>query len=402
VCRVWFQWSLRVKDHFSGGWASSMGRHTLPLAVMVGALAAVPSQRVGGQVVRPPEAIGWVADFGSLLDRAVDQVEASARSSDAERRVNAMELCEFLGPRRAEPLLAIGMEDEMVAVRFCAIVNTARLDVRSLLPLVRKRAGSESPYEQTSVIFARRLMGDEVDVTPLAAMLACDDPGLRGSAAMLLGMMGDKSAVPMLRDLAKVPLPSTVLPVSGTIVRMQIAEARVRLGDESTYNAIRWGLFSNYDEIRTLSATMIGRLGDQKMQEALFDILQDKSQPVELRMATLDALVRISASRVEVVGEALSLLDVVLESAKSENSMLRALAAQVLGSAEAARMRCASIVVRMDSPPGRYISGLLQKHDGAVMLELLLDDEAETVRIAAAAGILGFSRSEGVLVPQAP
>lgn len=372
------------------------------LILMIVGLMSATASLARGQANWPAEAIGWTTPFTDLCERAFEQVDASAHSADAERRANAMELCEFLGPRRAEPLLAAGLDDLMMPVRFGAVINTARLDVRSLLARVRELASSPSPYERAAVIFGRRLMGDEVNLTPLAGMLTSDDSGLRGSVAMLLGMMGDTTAIPMLRDLARVPLPSTVIPVRGVIVRMQIAEARVRLGDESTYNAIRWGLFSDYQEVRLLASTMIGRLGDQTMEEALFDILQDEGQPVELRVATLDALARISGGRVEVVGEALSFLHVVLQAAQSENSMLRAMAAQTLGSTEAARMQCAVIVVRMDDPPHRYLSDLIQKHDGGVTLELLLDDRAENVRIAAAAGILGFARREGIGLPAVP
>ena len=244
----------------------------LPLAgltaLALAATVAFPGPARGEDA--PPQASGWATDFGTLLGRAVEQVEASARSVDPERRANAMELCESLGRRRAEPLLALGIEDPTVPVRYCAVVNAGRLEVRTLLPRIRELAAADSAYERAAVIFAQHMMDDSVDVTPFAHMLTSDDPGLRGSAAMLLGMMGDDSAVPMLRDLAKVPLPSTIIPVSGVIVRMQIAEARVRLGDESTYNAIRWGLFSDYAEVQVLAASMVGRLGDRKMEEALF------------------------------------------------------------------------------------------------------------------------------------
>ena len=375
---------------------SHAGRRWMVLAA---AVATFGTGAVAAQEGWPEEAIGWTSDFEWLLGRAVEQVETSARSADPERRVNAMELCEFLGPPRAEPLLAAGIEDPIVPVRFCAVVNAARLDLQGQLPRIRALAETASPYERAAIIFALHLMGDHVEITPLAAMLGSDDPGLRGTSAMLLGMMGDGTAIPMLRDLAKVPLPSTVQPVRGMIVRMQIAEARVRLGDDSTYNAIRWGLYSRYQEVRVLAATMIGRLGDQKMEEALFDILQDDRQPQELRMATVDALMRISFDRVEVVGETLESLDVVLGAATSENSILRAMAAQTFGSVEAARLHCAAIVRRMDSPPTRYVSGLLHKHDGAVTLQRLLEDPAENVRIAAAAGFLTLARSAGVELP---
>ena len=116
-------------------------------------------------------------------------------------------------------------------------------------------------------------------------------------------------------------------------------------------------------------------------------------------MATVDALMRISFDRVEVVGETLESLDVVLGAATSENSILRAMAAQTFGSVEAARLHCAAIVRRMDSPPTRYVSGLLHKHDGAVTLQRLLEDPAENVRIAAAAGFLTLARSAGVELP---
>ena len=145
------------------------------------------------------------------------------------------EACEFLELPLATPQLELGLEDDVVPVRFSALVTIGSVEIRSLVPLVNRvlKQDGVDPHVWAAAFFALHRCGQRVDLTLLARMLRSNDAGMRGNAAMLLGMMGDRSAVPMLKELGRAPLPATTSHVRGVIARIQVAEARARLGDES-------------------------------------------------------------------------------------------------------------------------------------------------------------------------
>jgi len=219
-------------------------------------------------------------------------------------------------------------------------------------------------------------------------MLESPEPSQRGNAAMLLGLAGNRSAIPMLSVLGRQALPATVSPVRGVIVRIQVAEALVRLGDESGLSMIRGGLYSSYDEVRVLAAAMIGRLCDDRMEEALFGIIDDKREStIELRLAAIEALARLERNLI-VVKETLDRADLAVSVANGGAPALRAQAAQALGALERARQRGLASLHGLQSTPPQNIGQRFEQTGTAAALLQLLADESEQVRLAAAAAIL--------------
>ena len=210
---------------------------------------------------------------------------------------------------------------------------------------------------------------------------------------MLLGMMGDSSAVPMLKNLAQVSLPRTDNPVSGVLVRIQTAEARVRLGDDSVVNVIRGGLYSNHDEVRVLAAMMLGRIRDFRMEEAFFELMDNEIDPIELRLAAADALARMSRT-VEVVKEVLENADLVLTAGQSESPLVRSQTAHTLASIESARRQSERYLATLDEIPPRYVGELFLQDRLSQAIVTLLDDASEKVRLSASAAVFSVVPSQ--------
>lgn len=289
----------------------------------------------------------------ALRDEAIEVVLRSARSDSAALRTNALEAAQTL-PQRARPLAQLGLEDDNPAVRFSALVTIGRLELDGLGATSRRM--SQDPEEHPSVraaaLYAARRCGEDVDLTPMARLLASTDPGVRANAAMVLGMLGDASAITMIKELAHAPMPRASA-VREALVRLQIAEALVRLGDESALDAIRAGAYSAHHEVRVLAVQTLGKLGDRRMEVGYAQIAR-KENPIELRLAAAEALVRVGSS-IE--------MDVMREGAAWDKPAVRAQAAFTLGQVE---------------------------HPEAVRLlrAMMQDDANAQVRLAAATAIL--------------
>ncbi|MCX5659152.1 MAG: HEAT repeat domain-containing protein [Planctomycetota bacterium] len=287
----------------------------------------------------------------TLRDRAVQQILTSSRSADAFLRANSIEAAGALTDR-VVPLAQLGLEDPHPAVRFAAAAQIGRLKLKSLAPACRKLLDDKSDSVRAAGLFALRACGQEVDISPLAAMLTGQDPSTRGNAAMLLGLLGDRSAIPMLKDTARVPLYKTN-PATSAIVRIQVAEAVVRLGDDESLSALRAGLYSSLDEVRVTAVQMLGRAGDKRMSRPMFDILSQQNPP-ELQLAAAEGLARL--------GEGDGLPLVLRIGSESSAETVRAQAAMTLG--------------------------LFKDADARAAIARFLDDPSEQVRLAAAAAAL--------------
>jgi len=244
------------------------------------------AQRVDAQVSGAENGLGQP---NTLKHLALEQILASSRSKDPFLRANAVEALQSL-PNRVVPLIGLALDDEHPAVRYVALVTIGMLHLHDIAPVARMLLKDSSGSVRAGAMFALRQCELPVDISPLAPMLAEQNPSLRGNVAMLLGQMGDRSAVVMLKDLAGTPMPRAAA-VQGAIVRVQIAEALVRLGDDSALNALRAGAYSQFDEVRVLAVSIMGRLNDRRMESAFEQML--KGPPIELQITAASALARL-------------------------------------------------------------------------------------------------------------
>ncbi|MCE9592324.1 MAG: HEAT repeat domain-containing protein [Planctomycetes bacterium] len=289
--------------------------------------------------------------------RAIEQVLASTRSPDPFRRANAVECVQVL-PDRAGPVVQLALEDPQRSVRFAALVVIGRMKLSSLAPSAEPFLHDPEPSVRAAAIYALRANKKPVDMSPLAAMLGSRDPSLRSNAAMLLGMLGDKSALPMIREMSERPLPQRTSQASAAIARFQATEAIVKLGDDSALASLRAGPYSQYDELRVLAVQALGHVNDRAMTRAIEAILLQP--PVELQLAAAESLARFGRP---------DGLEVTLLASQSPTPTVRAQAAMVLG--------------------------LFPDPRAPQALERLLGDGDEQVRLSAAAATLGLSRVLG-------
>ncbi len=262
-----------------------------------------------------------------LRETAANALVQASVSPDPLMRANAMEALEP-APEHLPEILLRGVNDENRGVRFVATVMVGRVRMQSLLPEARENLFDGSASVRAAAIYAAHQCGEPADPTPLGAMVMSDDPEVKANAAMVLGALGDPTAIPMLKEAVHQRIPR--VPVARErIVDLQIAEAMVKLGADEELEAIRAALFApdEHGELTILACQILGRVHDRAYGTTLFDMAMRTGPPdekaPEIRLAAIEALARMDPTRVPV--------DMPMSFLASERPEIRAQAAAVLG-----------------------------------------------------------------------
>ena len=197
-------------------------------------------------------------------------------------------------------------------------------------------------------------------------MVQSEDPEVRGNAIMVLGMLGNPSAITLIESSLGQGM-RLQNPMRVRITELQAAEALVALGKEEDVEPIRAALFAPVEqgEITVLACDMLGRLEDQQARPMLMRLLLaegNQRRPPEIRVAAAGALLRLPAPWEP------GLEKVLLEQVGAEDPRLRVQVAAAL----------------------RRVPG----EEAGRALDRMLADADPLVRIASAGAILG--RAEGL------
>ena len=214
-------------------------------------------------------------------------------SEDPLVRANAIEA---LSPAESVQADAIkfGLVDPNEGVRFVAAISLGDAQNCDLIDLVRPLADDPSKSVRAAALYALSRCDQQVELSPLADMVLGRDPTIRANAALVLGKLGNPSAVGLLRASLSRPM-SGVDSRRRRLVELTIAEALVRLGEDEHLEEIRAAFFSPAEEgeLIAVAAQMAGQLGDTGLGHALeqlaFSTGPRQAGP-ELRLIALAAL----------------------------------------------------------------------------------------------------------------
>ncbi len=324
-----------------------------------------------------------VPTLSEMREDAIRLVQIATRDKDPFLRANAIEAMQSV-PDRALPIAQLGLDDEYPVVRFTALVTIGKMRLRELGPAAARLLDDPDDSVRAAAMFAARRCGQEADISEMAELLASPNPSVRGNVVMLLGMMGDTSALPMIESQAKVPMLNLrVDNLRLTLVRVQIAEAQVLLGDAEALSPLRAAAYSQYDEVRVLAVTMLGRLRDASAETALMAMVERRDQPVELKLSAAEAVSHFGGrAAVKIL---LDKSDFVLEACGSDNPVLRSQAVITAGAMDSARQRIYRELLPSDPP---NIWRLFENNDMVAVMGRLMEDPHPQVRLSAAAAVL--------------
>lgn len=350
------------------------------LALSVAACQSTPTRKTARRKTTTTEPAAAVADEprrdggeyrdplarATLRERALALLVNAANSGLPEERANAIEALQ-VSPGRLYPLLDNALADPNVAVRTIAAMTVGRARIEAAANKVRPLLSDSAGQSRAAAMFALKRCGENVDLTPMAALLGDPDLRVRAHAAFLLGELGEASAIGLLRDAAR----RSPGKASGSQIRisdLQIAEARIKLGDEGPLQEVRAALFPAKPEdleATALACQIVGQVKDQASVNRLIVLTaaQDDSKqfmPGEIRLGAAAALARMGQRQGSYIAD---------QYRTNSRDPLRAQAAFVYGE-----------------------TGLVEN---LPVLEQMTSDSSPQVRVAAAAAIVKITEANG-------
>ena len=261
-----------------------------------------------------------------LSDTALGILRQASTAQYPQLRANAIEGLQF-APQHLDPLVRRGLVDENRGVRFVAAMTIGEFRMRDLVHLLEPLLRDDSESVQAAAMYGLKRCGKSVDLSPLASLVLSDDPEVRANAALVLGDLGNASAIPVIEHAVGRGM-SRVNPAKIKLVDLQLAEALVKLGAERQIEAIRAALFAPAEqgELTAVACMMVGRLGDERTVPNLVRLARitgDFQQPAEVRMAATWGLAHLDP--------AMASIEVPMEYVTSGEYQLRFQAAMTLG-----------------------------------------------------------------------
>ncbi|MCE2883590.1 MAG: hypothetical protein LW806_01640 [Planctomycetaceae bacterium] len=335
--------------------AQSAGRPTLVLPPVGSGPVELSAPTIEtGTEARAREAIE-IARLQS--NEAQSLLRAAARSSWAALRAHAIEAA-VANPELLAELAPAGLADENRGVRFVTCMAIAEKPSADLAVLVQPLVADESDSVKASAMLALSRCGKSIDPGPIAAMAFSNNPEVRSNAYLVLGEMGNRTAVPLIYDSLTKGL-ELVNPVRVRLIGLAASEALVKLGQAGEIEPIRAALFAppEQSELTVVACGAVGRLKDEvarPMLERLLTVGGDARRSPEIRLSAATALMELGGNPKLAVAVAQEYLG-------NSDPRIRAVVAVLLGKA-----RCP---------------------EATTILTNLIRDTDPTVQVAAAAGL---------------
>jgi apolipoprotein N-acyltransferase len=231
----------------------------------------------------------WARSARLVLDEA-------SRNTDRALRAHSIEAMQY-DMTIFEPAVRRGLADREPSVRFVSAMCVAKLRMEGVGPLLEPLKLDPNDSVRAGAILALSRSGAEVNPSPLAAMILSPSAELRGNAAMVLGELGNKTALPLLKEATLQPM-TRANPAAVRIVNLQIAEAMVQLGDQEEIEPVHAALFfrSDQSECIELACEIASRLHDQAalpMLQRLIEADGADIRPIEIRLFAAIAACKI-------------------------------------------------------------------------------------------------------------
>lgn len=278
-------WSSKERSS-SGSNATAPGASEIPISTPRDAAGvyARPAPRGGASFAREP---------GELRHAALEVSRQASGSSQAIIRAHAIEAL-IAAPTELDGVVGRGLIDVNRGVRFVAAMAIAKAKRTELSHLVEPLTGDASDSVRAAALAALAVCGRHPDLSPLATMVRSNDPEVRANAYLAIGIIGNPSAMGMVRESVGGGFDRTD-PARVKLVDLQAAECMVRLGRSEELEPIRAALFAPVEQAETtaMACQMIGRLKDahsRPMLQRLVEASQESARPSEVRLAALEAM----------------------------------------------------------------------------------------------------------------
>ncbi len=285
----------------------------------------------------------------ALREEAKRAIFTAARSGQVEQRVHALEAIQDANLPEGQAEILDGLRDPEPVVRFASAVAAGELRLADAKPILIDIAYDKSGSVRAAVRFALHRLGDTRLSHDFETLTQNPLPHVRANTAMLLGLLGEPSAVKILRPMRQDRDDS---------VRMQVSEAMWRLGDPVGRDDLIALSVSAHPDDQMIGLLALAEPRDQRVGKYIFGALATEDRDGKPSGYPESALV---------AARALGMLDsdegygVAVNGAASGDPRQRQLAA--------------------------FAFGAIGRSDAQSYLRALLHDSNQDVRIAAATAI---------------
>jgi HEAT repeat protein len=221
------------------------------------------------------------ANLDSLHRQAKEIIQAGLIDENPHVKTNAIEVVASTRQYEMMPTVEVLLDDDITPVRFAAALAVGDMKYAPAKDAVRRLMSDKNLNVKLAAAYALRQLGGQSYSQLFSDALENQDQTVRSNAALILGKIGDKSALPKLKTLLH--------DSQSTDQTMFVAvEAMARLKDESVYPKLWAMLISTYADDRVSGIRAMGALGTAPARNALITMLDDKV--VEVRLAAAEQL----------------------------------------------------------------------------------------------------------------
>ncbi|MGN6505106.1 MAG: HEAT repeat domain-containing protein [Tepidisphaeraceae bacterium] len=309
-----------------------------PLLFVVG-LAGCSNQNSGAipapKLPPQPPAVRKMPIDPSLQAAAEQELTRAFQSNDPVLRANSVEASQkTLGIKAADRIM-LALNDPDGLVRFAGAMAAGAIKLQSAYSKLLAMTQDENPNVQVAVRYALHRLGDYRLSHDFERFATDADAHVRANTVLALGLLGEPSALNILRYMRGDPDPA---------VRLQVAEAMYRLGDEKAREKLVAGTISSYPDDQIVSLLALAGTHDRSIIRSLHAQLTSEYEEVTLAAARACGMVGSDDG-----------MAVALKGTSSVDPRQRGMAALALGA-----------IGRSDAQP--QLSHLLHDADPAVRL----------------------------------
>jgi HEAT repeat protein len=301
-----------------------------------------------------PKAVSKPIDQ-SLQKAALAEIKSALHSTDPIIRSHALETIAEQNIVQDKQDVIDALSDKASLVRKSAALTIGQLKIagveEKLQPLLNAEQtalpqdATQATQERLAAIFALHMLGDTSQSHEFEQSGFDPRPQVRGDTALILGLICDKSAIPLLQEMLRRDLDVNV--------RLETAEALWKMGDEKGEESLIEATISKYASDQMLALYALAEPHDTRLLPNIEGQYNNDYMEVRLVCARAAGMLGSDGG-----------YGIVLEGAKSIDARHRALAALAMGA-----------IGRTDSQP---------------LLKTLLKDQDADVRIAAAGALLAI------------
>lgn len=244
-----------------------------------------PAQRAMRPVKMPevPEFIPTPID-DTLQQRARTTLAAAFDSSNPVVRAQTLEASVRTNDPQLLARASAALKDKNSFIRFAGAMAVGDAKIRSLYREVFALRNDNDPNVQVAVRYAMHRLGDKRLSSELSSFTKHPSKGVRANTAMVLGRIGEPTAVRILRPMLNDPEPAVFLTA---------AESLWRLGNEQGLEMLVSGTVSKYPDDQMLCVIALAQPKDSRVKENLIGKLvldQDGDGYLEVQLAAARAL----------------------------------------------------------------------------------------------------------------